>query len=170
LISALDIIITTSNNRRPFAVLKLAKKQDEIISARPSVSRFLIKLQEENMPLRGIRGATIVNEDEPDQILEATRELLEMIVQENPGLDSSDICSVIFTMTDDMKSVYPAKAARGLGWVQVPLLCMQEIPVQGSLKRCIRVLLHWNTKVSQAAVRHVYLKEAQILRPDLINK
>jgi chorismate mutase len=122
------------------------------------------------MPVRGIRGATIVNEDEPDQILEATHELLEMIIQENPGIDSKDICSVIFTVTDDLNSVYPAKAAREMGWIQVPLLCTQEIPVPGSLQRCIRLLLHWNTSVSQAAIRHVYLKEAQILRPDLTNE
>jgi len=121
------------------------------------------------MPVRGIRGATVVKEDQPDQILAATRELLEMILHENPDIDSADISSVIFTVTDDLNSVYPAKAARELGWVQVPLLCANEIPVPGSLERCIRVLLHWNTNVSQAAVRHVYLREAQMLRPDLAN-
>jgi len=121
------------------------------------------------MLVRGIRGATVVKEDQPDQILAATRELLEMILHENPDIDSADISSVIFTVTDDLNSVYPAKAARELGWVQVPLLCAKEIPVPGSLERCIRVLLHWNTYVSQAAVRHVYLREAQMLRPDLAN-
>jgi len=121
------------------------------------------------MLVRGIRGATVVKEDQPDQILAATRELLEMILHENPDIDSADISSVIFTVTDDLNSVYPAKAARELGWVQVPLLCAKEIPVPGSLERCIRVLLHWNTNVSQAAVRHVYLREAQMLRPDLAN-
>jgi len=121
------------------------------------------------MPVRGVRGATVVKVDEPDQILTATRELLEMILQENPDIDSADISSVIFTMTDDLTAVYPAKAARELGWRQVPLLCTKEIPVPGSLTRCIRVLLHWNTEVTQADVRHVYLREARILRPDLTN-
>lgn len=121
------------------------------------------------MPVRGVRGATVVKVDEPDQILIATRELLEMILQENPDIDSADISSVIFTMTDDLTAVYPAKAARELGWRQVPLLCTKEIPVPGSLTRCIRVLLHWNTEVTQADVRHVYLREARILRPDLTN-
>ncbi len=121
------------------------------------------------MPVRGVRGATVVKVDEPDQILTATRELLEMILQENPDIDLADISSVIFTMTDDLTAVYPAKAARELGWRQVPLLCTKEIPVPGSLTRCIRVLLHWNTEVTQADVRHVYLREARILRPDLTN-
>ena len=119
------------------------------------------------MPVRGIRGATVVKEDDPDQILAATRELLEMILEENPEIETINISSVIFTLTDDLSSVYPAQAARELGWVQVPLFCTQEIPVPGSLKRCVRVLLHWNTEVTQAAVRHVYLREARSLRPDL---
>jgi chorismate mutase len=121
------------------------------------------------MPVRGIRGATVVKEDDPEQILAATRELLEVILQENPEIDSADVSSVIFTVTDDLCSVYPAKAARELGWVQVPLLCAKEISVPGSLKRCIRLLLHWNTNINQAAVRHVYLREARVLRPDLAN-
>jgi chorismate mutase len=103
----------------------------------------------------------------PEIVLEATRELLISILQANPSLVAEDVASAIFTVTDDIRSVYPAKAARQIGWTQVPLLCAVEIPVQNSLKRCIRVLLHWNTNLSQAAIRHIYLGQAAQLRPDL---
>ena len=90
------------------------------------------------MPVRGIRGATVVCNNNPDQILSATRELLEEILKENPNLDPIDIASVIFTVTDDLCSAYPARAAREMGWDRVPLLCTKEIDVPGGLKRCIR--------------------------------
>ena len=96
----------------------------------------------------------------------AVRELLEQIVADN-GLDVADIASVIFTATPDLDAVYPAVAAREMGWVHTPLLCMQEMAVRGNLPRCIRVLLHWNTNCAQADVRHVYLGDARVLRPDL---
>ena len=116
--------------------------------------------------VRGIRGATVVSQDAPDEILSATRELLEAILQANPTLRPSDLASAWFTLTDDLCSVYPARAARELGWVNVPLMCAQEIPVPGSLARCIRVLLHWNTDLSQEEIHHVYLREAAGLRPE----
>ena len=119
------------------------------------------------MPVRGVRGATVVELDSPEEVLSATRELLLAIQKENPGMSSKNIASIIFTVTDDLISVYPAKAARELGWTLVPLMCMREIPVPGGLHRCIRVLLHWNTRLSQASIRNVYLREAEILRPDL---
>jgi len=119
------------------------------------------------MPVRGIRGAIDVTSDQTDEILSATRELLEAILLANPTLKSVDLASVLFTVTDDLSSVYPAQAARQLGWDEVPLMCAREIPVPGSLKRCIRVLLHWNTNLSQADVCHVYLHGAVVLRPDL---
>jgi chorismate mutase len=77
---------------------------------------------------------------------------------------------VLFTLTGDLVSTYPAQAARQLGWVNVPLLCMQEIPVPGGLVHCIRVLLHWNTDLPQTVIHHIYLEEAVRLRPDLTNK
>jgi chorismate mutase len=119
------------------------------------------------MTIRGIRGATTVESDQPDLVLSATRELLEAILAANPGLETADIASAIFTLTGDLASAYPAQAARQLGWDLVPMLCAQEIPVPGSLPRCIRVLIDWNTDLPQRAVRHVYLRAAAALRPDL---
>lgn len=119
------------------------------------------------MPVRGIRGAIDVSNDQPDEILSATRELLETILLANPSLKTPDVASVLFTVTEDIRSVFPAQAARQSGWGEVPLICGLEIPVPGSLPRCIRVLLHWNTELSQADVHHVYLRGAAALRPDL---
>jgi chorismate mutase len=119
------------------------------------------------MSVRGIRGATTVHADQPDVILSATQELLEAILAHNPDLVPDAIASVLFTVTDDLSAVYPAKAARQIGWVQTPLMCAREIPVPGGLPRCIRVLIHWNTFLPQPAIRHVYLGEAIHLRPDL---
>lgn len=122
------------------------------------------------MPVRGIRGATVVEKDEPDQILSATHELLIAIHDANPSLNPGDIASVIFSMTEDLHSVYPARAARDMGWEQVPLFCTVEIPVPDSLKMCIRILIHWNTDMAQNAVNHVYLGKAAQLRPDLVDR
>jgi chorismate mutase len=115
---------------------------------------------------RAIRGATTVESDTPAQIRRATRELLETIVARN-GITSADVVSAIFTVTHDLTSEFPAHAARELGWLDVPLLCTLEIPVPGSLARCIRVLLHVESEVSRAGIRHVYLHDARTLRPDL---
>ncbi len=119
------------------------------------------------MPVRGVRGAIDVSDDRPEEILFATRELLSGMLEANPDLRSEDIASVIFTTTDDLKTAYPARAAREMGWDAVPMICSWEIPVPGGLPRCIRVLLHWNTDLAQQAVRHVYLGSAAGLRPDL---
>ncbi len=120
------------------------------------------------MAVRGIRGATVVEHDQPEEVLAATRDLLSAILKANPSLNPADLASAIFTVTADLCSAYPAQAARQLGWEDVPLMCGLEIPVPGSLPRCIRVLLHWNTDLPQAAVRHVYQGEAASLRPDLV--
>ena len=122
------------------------------------------------MSIRGIRGATVVECDEPTAIWVATRELLMAIQSANPSLKTIDLASVWFSATPDLKSAYPAAAARQMGWSDVPLMCVQEMDVPGSLVRCIRVLLHWNTELPQEAVRHVFLKEAATLRPDLVRK
>jgi chorismate mutase len=118
------------------------------------------------MPCRGIRGATTVETNTAAAILAATRELLCQMAAAN-GLAAEDIASVLFTATHDLTAAFPAQAARELGWQHVPLLDAQEIPVPGSLPRCVRVLLHWNTERSQSEVRHVYLRGAALLRPDL---
>jgi chorismate mutase len=120
------------------------------------------------MSIRGIRGATTVTADEPDLILQATRELLEEILEENKGMQPEDVASAIFTVTDDLASTFPAQAAREMGWSLVPMLCAREIPVPNSLSRVIRVLVHWNTDVSQSEITHVYLRGAVKLRPDLV--
>ena len=119
------------------------------------------------MAIRGVRGATVAEADQPELVLAATRQLLEAMLHDNPAMQPCDICSAFFTLTEDLRSVYPAAAAREMGWNQVPLLCAQEIPVPGSLPRCIRILLHWNTDLAQEAVHHVYLGQATCLRPDI---
>lgn len=119
------------------------------------------------MPVRGVRGAAIAERDDAEAILASTRDLLQAILEANPGLEPAAVGSAIFTVTEDLKAAYPARAARELGWVQVPMMCAREIPVPGGLARCIRVLLHWNTDRAQGDIRHVYLGEAGRLRPDL---
>ena len=120
------------------------------------------------MAIRGIRGAITVSADEPDLILQATRELLEEILEENPGMKLEDIGSAWFSVTDDLVSTFPAQGARQMGWGLVPMLCAREIPVPNSLPRVIRVLVHWNTETPQNEITHVYLREAVKLRPDLV--
>jgi chorismate mutase len=121
------------------------------------------------MTIRGIRGATTVTTDQPDLILQATRELLEEILDGNEGMQPEEIASAIFTVTDDLASTFPAQAARQMGWDLVPMLCAREIPVPNSLPRVIRVLVHWNTEIPQSDIKHVYLRDAVKLRPDLVS-
>jgi len=132
----------------------------------PKASRFFIS-KEVFMPVRGIRGAITAEADQPDQVLKAAVQMLQAILAANPTLDPADLASALFTTTPDLISVYPAQAARQMGWTQVPLMCAQEIPVPGSLPLCIRVLLHWNTELPQNQIQHVYLGQAVRLRPDL---
>ena len=122
------------------------------------------------MPCRGIRGAVTVKHNNAEEILEATRTLLQTIIEKNSlsgGNITQDLVSVIFTATEDLDAVYPAVAAREMGWTNVPLLCMQEMEVAGSLRHCIRVLIHWNTARDQSEMQHIYLGGARALRPDL---
>lgn len=114
---------------------------------------------------RGVRGATTVERDDREEILRATRELLALLIHLN-DIRSEDVASAIFTTTTDLVGAFPATAARQLGWLDVPLICSHEIDVPGSLDKCIRVLVHWNTDKAQGDIQHVYLKEAQSLRPD----
>lgn len=117
------------------------------------------------MYCRGIRGATTVERNEREEILAATTELLELLIQQNE-LHADDVASAIFTMTVDLDAAFPALAAREMGWTNVPLLCTREIPVPGSLSKCIRILLHVNTTRSAAEIRHLYLRGAVNLRPE----
>jgi chorismate mutase len=116
--------------------------------------------------LRAIRGAVTVDRDEPPRIYAATRELLSAIAERN-NLTTEAVISVIFTVTSDLRSAFPAHGARSMGWVDVPLLCTMEIPVPGALERVIRVLLHVESDRPRSAIEHVYLGGAQVLRPDL---
>ena len=122
------------------------------------------------MATRGIRGATTITIDEKEQVLSATKKLLTSILEANPALRTEDIASALFTVTEDIVSAYPALAARQMGWDQVPMMCAREIPVPGGLPLCIRVLIHWSTEEEQSAVKHVYLRDAVKLRPDLTSK
>lgn len=114
---------------------------------------------------RGVRGATTCAEDSEEAILAATRELLYTMIRAN-GIKADDVASAHFTTTVDLRATYPAHAARQLGWYDVALLCGHEMDVPGSLPRCIRILIHWNTTLQPAEIKHVYLHEAQALRPD----
>ena len=120
------------------------------------------------MTIRGIRGATTIDTDTKEDVLFATRELVDALLAANPGLRADDIASALFTTTEDIASAYPALAARQMGWDRVPMMCAREIPVPGGLPMCIRVLIHWNTDKKQNEVQHVYIHEAVKLRPDLV--
>jgi chorismate mutase len=119
--------------------------------------------------LCALRGATTVETDSPEQIAAATAELLNELTSRN-GLVPADIISAIFTVTPDIVSDFPASAARTLGWDEVSLLCTNEIPVTGALEHCIRVLIHAETARDRASIRHVYLRGATTLRPDLVSE
>lgn len=118
------------------------------------------------MTCRGVRGATTVESNDREEILEATRQLLALIIRRNE-IEKHDLASAFFTLTKDLDAEFPAYAARQLGLVDVPLLCSYELDVPGSLKKCIRVLLHWNTETAPEEVHHVYARGAKKLRPDL---
>ncbi len=111
---------------------------------------------------QGIRGATTVEVNEAHALLAATRELLERIVVAN-DLRDDDVVGAVFTTTVDLDAAYPAQAVREMGWLNVPLLCTQEMRVAGSLPRCVRVLVL--ARIDRD-VHHVYLREARGLRPD----
>jgi chorismate mutase len=114
---------------------------------------------------RGVRGATTVTENTREAILDATRELLMVMIKLN-GIQHDDVASAIFTTTPDLDAEYPAVAARQLGWHDTALLCAHEMNVPHGLKLCIRVLLMWNTTRKATEIHHPYLKDAKNLRPD----
>ncbi|MCA9148144.1 MAG: chorismate mutase [Planctomycetales bacterium] len=115
---------------------------------------------------RGVRGATTADENSRESILQATRQLLALMIRQNK-MEATDVAAVTFSTTVDLNAEFPALAARQLGWLDVPLLCTNEIDVPGSLRKCVRVLVMWNTDVPQSEIKHVYLKGAVQLRPDL---
>jgi chorismate mutase len=118
------------------------------------------------MACRGVRGATTTDDNSREAILQATRELLALMIRSN-GIWPGDVASAIFTTTPDLDAEFPALAARQLGWMHVALMCGHELGVPGALGRCIRILVHWNTDRSADEIVHVYVKGAAKLRPDL---
>jgi chorismate mutase len=116
--------------------------------------------------LMAIRGAITVAEDTPESIREAVTELLGAIARQN-SLEPEHVVSAMFTATQDLTSIFPAEAARDAGWIGVPMLCGVEMPVSGSLGKCIRVLVHSQVPSSHPPARHLYLRDAASLRPDL---
>ncbi len=118
------------------------------------------------MAVRAVRGATQVDDDDREQILTATTELLEEVLHRN-GLEHDDLISVVFTATPDLHAEFPAYAARQMGITDVPLLCAAEIDVPGAMPRVLRLLAHVETQRPRADLRHVYLRGAAALRTDL---
>jgi chorismate mutase len=116
--------------------------------------------------VRAVRGATQIDADDRDQILEATTELVAEVMSRN-GLSTDDVISVIFTVTPDLTAEFPALAARKLGFHEVPLLCATEIGVPGALPRVIRLMAHIETGRPRSGVQHVYLRGATALRLDI---
>jgi chorismate mutase len=115
--------------------------------------------------MRGIRGATTVDTNTPEAILEGATELLAEIMSAN-HLETDDVASAFFTTTRDLNAEFPAVAANKMGWTDVALMCGHEMEVPGSLSMCLRVLLHVNTDRDPRELRHVYLRGAKALRPD----
>ena len=118
------------------------------------------------MSCRGVRGAITVEANSREEILKGARQLLALMIRKN-GIEPEDVASAIFSCTHDLNAEFPALAARQLGWLDVPLLCTNEVDVPGSLKKCVRVLINWNTSRAQRDIVHVYVKDAVKLRPDL---
>lgn len=116
--------------------------------------------------MRALRGATTVDADTVEQVTERVQELLRAVMERN-ALTEDDVISILFTATPDIVSMFPATAARGIGFAAVPLLGAAEMAVEGATPRCIRVLLHVTTTLPRSALRHVYLRGAQGLRDDL---
>ncbi|MDQ0155217.1 chorismate mutase [Robertmurraya andreesenii] len=117
--------------------------------------------------LRGVRGAITIENNLEAEIVAATERLMRELIARN-DIVPEDVASVFISTTVEIDAVFPAKALRLLeGWTHVPVMCMREIPVTGSLEKCIRVMVHLNTDKKQTEINHVYLERAVILRPDL---
>lgn len=114
---------------------------------------------------RGIRGATTAESNTAEDILEATREMMQILIRLN-GLEPEHVVSAIFTTSPDLNATFPAVAAREIGWNEVPLMCAHEMDVPASLQKAVRVLLQINTTKTPSEIRHVYLKGARQLRPE----
>lgn len=121
------------------------------------------------MSVRAIRGATTVENNDANEIIGETKKLLLEIAERN-NISEDDIISIIFTITKDLNAAFPAVAARQMGWTSVSLLCSYEIDVPGSLKKCVRAMMHVNSDKSNSEMKHIYLNGARVLRPDLVKE
>jgi len=119
-----------------------------------------------DMYVRALRGATTIEQNLRKDIMFETKNLLSKLVETNE-ISHDDIVSIIFSTTRDINAAFPAAAAREMGWNDIPLMCTNEMEVVGSLQKCIRVLMHINCCKTNSQLKHVYLKEAKKLRPDL---
>ena len=118
------------------------------------------------MNIVSIRGAITLKENNNEDIIAATKELLSEIENKN-NLNKDDVISILFSSTKDLNAEYPAKAARLLGYTQCSLMCFNEMEVLNSIKKCIRVMVLYQSSLEQKNIKHVYLKDAKTLRPDL---
>lgn len=116
--------------------------------------------------VRALRGATTVDADTSEQISERVQELLQQMLERN-DVDKDDCISILFTATDDIHSMFPALAARGMGFGDVPLICARELDITGGTPRCVRIMMHINTDKARNELHHVYLEGAKGLRDDL---
>ncbi|CDQ19502.1 chorismate mutase [Halobacillus karajensis] len=117
--------------------------------------------------IRGVRGATTVKHNEQNEIIAESHKLLKDIIKYNQ-IEADDVASVYFTVTEDLNDTFPAKSLRKIeGWTYVPVMCMREIPVPGSLQKCIRVMVTICTDKAQKDIHHIYHNDAVQLRPDL---
>nr|WP_263325906.1 chorismate mutase [Neobacillus sp. Marseille-Q6967] len=119
--------------------------------------------------IRGVRGAITVDSNSEEAILSATEELLGHLIKGN-NIEPEKVASVFISTTEDINAIFPAKALRNFsGWTYVPVMCMREMPVPNALRMCVRIMMHVDTEISQQEIVHVYLKGAEVLRPDLGN-
>jgi chorismate mutase len=116
--------------------------------------------------VRALRGATTLDHDDRDHLIERTQELMAAVFARNE-LVEDDLISIVFTATDDIHAAYPAEAAREAGITHVPLLCARELEIDGGIARCVRILIHAYTARTATELRHVYLHDARQLRTDL---
>jgi monofunctional chorismate mutase len=116
----------------------------------------------------GIRGATTININNEKEISTNTVELMEKVILDN-DLERDKIAAIFFSCTKDITAAYPAKTVREMGFADVPLMCFQEMDVQDSLQKCIRICVFYNGEIEKKDVRHIYLNNAKKLRPDLLS-
>jgi chorismate mutase len=116
--------------------------------------------------VRALRGATTVDADTPEQLHERVQALLQRMLERN-SVEKDDCISILFTATDDIHSMFPAVAAREIGFGDVPLICARELDIVGGTPRCVRVMMHINTEKARGELHHVYLEGASALRDDL---